>query len=91
MVVRASNIKIYNKNDIIEKIKVSNDVRSVEIKVGKEMVVKPHNKLKKKHRDRRGVITKFVSDPRGNIMVQMKFSDTNRIGKVDIVDLDDLR
>jgi uncharacterized lipoprotein YehR (DUF1307 family) len=89
--MRISNIKIYTKGDIIEKVQVSNNVRNVEIKVGKEMVVKPLNKLKKKHRDRRGVITKFVSDPRAGIKVQMKFSDTNRTGKVDIEDLDDLR
>ena len=63
----------------------------MEIKIGKEMVVKPLSKLKKKHRDRRGIITKIIPDQKDGVRALMKFTDTNRIGKVDVVDLDNLQ
>lgn len=79
-----------NKDGMVEKAKVSvykdsEIIRKVDIKVGKELVVKPINKQKLKHRDRRVIITKFLEDK-----VAVKFVDTKRNGKVDIEDLDEL-
>lgn len=53
------------------------------LKLGQEYVVKPDNKQKKKHRDRRIIIHKFLEDGRASV----KFKDSNRVGKVDLEDI----
>jgi hypothetical protein len=72
--------KTYNGNLLSEFI----------INIGDELVVKPHNKLKLKHRDRHVQIVKFTEDSRSGLRAKVKFLDNNRFGFVDIEDLEEL-
>jgi hypothetical protein len=78
-----------------EKIKVKkthngNILSEFIINIGDELVVKPHNKLKLKHRDRRVQIVKFTEDARLGFRAREKFLDNKRFGFVDINDLEKL-
>lgn len=89
-----SEIKVTKSNNVIVKALInttSKDIkRIVIVEVGKEMVVKPLNKQKLKHRDRRVIINKITEDGFKGTSATVKFLDNNRTGKVDITDLDDL-
>jgi hypothetical protein len=90
-----SDIKILvNNNDVIEEVlintKTDEIVRKVTVHIGKEMVVKPINKRKLKHRDRRVIINKIIDEGFKGLNASVKFSDTKRTGKVEVIDLDDL-
>lgn len=77
------------KLDIIARNK-GFEVRTV-LEIGKTYVVQPDNKNKKKHRDRQCVITGFRSDDLGHaFQAAVKFTDTQRAGRVDIEDLKDI-
>jgi hypothetical protein len=92
--VQNHNIKITTDKGIIQKAVINRSSKEIEDKiivtVGKEMIVKPLNKSKLKHRDRRVIINKIVDEGWKGIRASVKFVDNNRIGKVDIIDLDDL-
>lgn len=84
-----SSIKYYQSDGIVVKAKMKvekNDgvIKVLTIGIGDELVVKPLNKLKLKHRDRRVKVLKFID----NGQVSVKFLDNNRTGKVEIDDLD---
>lgn len=81
-----------NEDETIEIVDlvVTKDIevlRKLQIKIGGEFVVKPLNPRKKKHRDRRVIIRKFLESNYG-LTVQVQFIDNKRIGKVEIDDLD---
>lgn len=64
--------------------------RETVLEIGKEYVVQPLNRLKKKHRDRHCVILDFVpvSDFRPmDLVAKVRFLDNNRIGRTDLGDL----
>lgn len=92
--MKTNNLKVINNKYGIDKVIIetnSNEVeRDVIIKVGKEMVVKPLNKQKLKHRDRRVLINKITDDGFKGVRASVKFLDNNKSGKVNVVDLDDL-
>lgn len=78
-----------------EKIKVKkthngNLLSEFIIKIGDELVVKPHNKLKLKHRDRRVQVLNFTEHARLGLRARVKFLDNNRFGFVEIEDLEEL-
>lgn len=54
------------------------------------MVAKPINKQKLKHRDRRVINNKITDEGFKGVNASVKFLDTNRTGKVDVIDLDDI-
>lgn len=89
-----SNIKIIKNTHGIDKVLIkSNSIdveRNVIVQVGKEMVVKPLNKQKLKHRDRRVIINKITDEGFKGVKASVKFLDNNRSGKIDVVDLDDI-
>ncbi|MDP1441924.1 hypothetical protein [Priestia megaterium] len=60
------------------------------ISIGDELVVKPYNKLKLKHRDRRVQILKFTNHSRLGFRARVKFLDNNKLGFVEIDDLEEL-
>lgn len=72
--------KTYNDNLLYEFI----------FNIGDELVVKPHNRLKLKHSDRRVQIVKFTEHPRLGLRARVKFLDNSRFGFVDIKDLEKL-
>ena len=55
-------------------------------KVGDRIIVKPVNKLKKKHRDQSGTIVK-LEDRFLPSWANIKFDDTKRVGKAETHDL----
>jgi hypothetical protein len=83
-----------NDNGIIERLIVESrsneEERNIVVKIGKEMIVKPLNVKKLKHRDRRVIINKITDEGFKGTRASVKFLDNNRLGKVDIADLDDL-
>lgn len=85
-----SEIKLTKSVNGIEKATLKTGERQVIVTIGKEMVVKPLNKQKLKHRDRRVIINKINDDGFNGVNATVKFLDNNRTGKVEIIDLDDL-
>ncbi|MDR9795235.1 hypothetical protein Q4O60_01745 [Aeribacillus pallidus] len=88
-------IKILKSANGIEKIKVKkthngNQLSKFTIRIGDELVVKPHNKLKLKHRDRRVQVLNFTEHDRFGLRARVKFLDNNRYGFVGIEDLEEL-
>jgi hypothetical protein len=85
-------VTLSNGSDIlkIKKTKKGEVLSQFTIKIGDELVVKPHNKLKQKHRDRRVQILNFTQHPRLGIRARVKFLNNNRIGFVKIEDLEEL-
>lgn len=69
---------------------VSSNGRTVIIEVGRQYVVKPHNKQKLKHRDRECVLLDVVPvsefHPR-DLVAKVRFLDNNRIGRTELDDL----
>lgn len=55
--------------------------------IGDKIIVKPFNKLKKKHRDRIGTIVELEEHLLPS-WVNVKFDDTKRICKVDTIDIE---
>lgn len=94
--MRGTSIKcLVNDDGVIEEARVEryiNDekVSKYKIKVGSELIVKPLNKQKKKHRDRRVKVIKFINDQAryGDLRASVLFLDNNRRGIVEVSDLD---
>lgn len=61
--------------------------RTKPLKIGDKIIVKPVNKLKKKHRDRVGIIVE-LEDHLLPQWANVKFDDTKRIGKVETMDIE---
>lgn len=92
----------YNAIDYKENNNVITDVNLIRKKdgviltditfnIGDTLIVKPMNKQKLKHRDRRVKIIGFLKDDLGNVdKASVKFLDNNRNGRVEIIDLDSL-
>lgn len=62
-------------------------VRINAFQLGDKIIVKPVNKLNKKHRDRIGIIVEMEE----HLLPQwayVKFEDTKRIGKVSTIDIE---
>jgi co-chaperonin GroES (HSP10) len=74
----------------VKKTKKGEVLSKFTIKIGDELVVKPYNKLKLKHRDRRVQILSFVQHDRLGLRAKVKFLDNNRLGFVEIEDLEEL-
>ncbi|WP_348622005.1 hypothetical protein [Paenibacillus polymyxa] len=73
----------------LEQIRKGEIVRAVDLFIGGNYVVSPLNLLKIKHRDRRCVIAEFELDELDNpIRAKVRFDDNNRLGMVDLNDLD---
>lgn len=65
-------------------------INGVEIKIGQKYIVQPNNPRKMKHRDRTGKLVE-IEDSLIPSWANLKFDDTNRIGKItDISDLKNL-
>ncbi len=62
-------------------------IKKIKTLVGCQYVVNPINKQKKKHRGRL-VNLIFIETDRGVVSAKVKYLDTNRIGKLDLRDLD---
>jgi hypothetical protein len=83
---------VMHGEDKIEVTMMVNDdvVRKVDVKIGNEYIINPVNPRRTKHRDRKVIFKGMDKDrfdkyePRAKV----QFLDTNRIGKVDIGDLD---
>lgn len=58
------------------------------ITIGQELIVKPLNKLKLKHRDRRVQVLSFNENRDYGLRVNVRFLDNNRRGIIEIDDLD---
>lgn len=94
--MRGAKLKIFeDENGIIEKVMVKrfikdDKVSDYTITIGKELVVKPLNKQKLKHRDRRVKVLSFNENRDYGLRVSVKFLDNNRRGIIEIDDLDTL-
>ncbi|MDM5333998.1 hypothetical protein QUF56_12245 [Ureibacillus composti] len=95
--MQGTRVKIIeDDNKLIKCVKVQRYVNEEKVsdytaEVGTELIVKPLNKQKKKHRDRRVQIMRFLLDQEiryGDLRVSVKFLDNNRRGIVPISDLD---
>jgi Ni,Fe-hydrogenase III large subunit len=75
---------------VLTVMKNENIVRKVELINEKEYVVQPDNTRKLKNRGRR-VILKSVESNAGEVTAKVKYLDTNRPGRVDIADLDNIQ
>lgn len=83
-----------DKDGLIVKAKVrrfigSEKISDYTINIGCELVVKPMNKQKLKHRDRRVQVLSFNSSNEYGSRVNVKFLDNNRRGIIEISDLDE--
>lgn len=89
-----TEIKSYKgESGLIEKAKVKrfkNDekISDYTITIGSELVVKPINKRKLKHRDRRVKVMSFNLNREYGLRVNVKFLDNNRRGIIEVSDLD---
>ena len=92
--MRGTEIKSFKgENSLIEKAKVrrfnkDEKISDYTINIGSELVVKPMNKQKLKHRDRRVKVTSFNESKDPGLRVNVIFLDNNRRGIIDIKDLD---
>lgn len=92
--MRGTEIKSFEgENGLIEKAKVrrflsDEKISDYTIVIGSELVVKPMNKQKLKHRDRRVKVTSFNESNDLGLRVNVIFLDNNRRGIIDIKDLD---
>lgn len=96
--MNGTSVKSYvDDNNLIVNAKVerySNDekVSDYTIAVGSILVVKPLNKRKLKHRDRKVQVLSFKENDYGmaygELKVNVKFLDNNRRGVINIGDLD---
>lgn len=94
MIFHSTNI-YRNEDKTIKKVVITTTkqeeiLKEISIEIGKEFIVKPNNRQKLKHRDRRGIVQNFSVSEKHGLRVGFKFLDTNRIGKVDIEDLDNI-
>lgn len=94
--MRFTELKIrHDENRVIEKVYVrrflkDKKVSDYTITIGKELVVKPLNKQKLKHRDRRVQVLSFNENREYGLRVNVRFLDNNRRGIIEIDDLDTL-
>ncbi|MFC5587570.1 hypothetical protein ACFPRA_01435 [Sporosarcina soli] len=88
-----TEVKFYEDEDgLILKAKVKRYIKEeivsdYTITIGCELIVKPMNKRKLKHRDRRVQVLSFNRNKYGS-RVNVKFLDNNRRGIIEISDLD---
>lgn len=96
--MQGTSIKSYvDDNNVIVKAQVERylngeNVSNYTIEIGSILVVKPLNKRKLKHRDRKVQVLSFRENERryGGLRVNVKFLDNNRRGVIEIDDLDSL-
>ncbi|PIC87964.1 hypothetical protein CSV72_02110 [Sporosarcina sp. P20a] len=95
--MNGAEIKFYkDRSGLIAKADVrrfidSDEISEYTITIGSELVVKPMNKQKLKHRDRRVKVLSFnLSDTYGE-RVNIQFLDNNRRGIIEIRDLENFR
>lgn len=92
--MRGAEIKIlHDQNGIVQKVKVKRFINDEKVSdytmtIGTELVVKPLNKQKLKHRDRRVQVLGFTENRDYGLRVNVKFLDNNRRGIIEIDDLD---
>lgn len=81
--------KHHKDKTVLKVMKNDEIIRSVEFKVGNQYVVNPLNKQKKKNKGRY-VMLKGIESDKGVVSAKVKYLDTNRNGKVDLDDLDNI-
>lgn len=62
--------------------------RITKIHIGKEYVVSPVHPQKLKHRGRKGIVVGFEKGEWEPIKAKLQFHDTNRVGKIDVRELE---
>jgi hypothetical protein len=73
---------------VVEHFSNGEKTSGVELLLDQEYVVLPDNPRKLKHRGRNCLILEFEKDDLDNpIYAKVKFLDTNRVGKVELIDL----
>lgn len=96
-VLRGTSIKkMTDNNDVIRYVEVERFIDGKMVskymfKLGSELVVKPLNKQKLKHRFRKVQVLSFIDDSdMYGLRVNVKFLDNGRRGKVEVADLDEI-